>query len=268
MTQLSQRMVELGTAKSEIREAFAFAQARAAEIGPENVDDFSIGNPSVPAPDTVAQMVHQLVDTVDPIQLHGYTPAQGDGAVRQALADDLNRRYGTDYDPDCFYLTAGAAGALCCVLSALGCPGDVFLTFAPYFPEYKVFVESAGGTLTAVPANLEDFQIDFAALEAALSPKVKGVIINSPNNPTGVVYSEATIRKLAQMLTAKSQEYGHPIWLISDEPYREIVYQADPLPWVPSYYTNTLVCLFLQQVPLPARAADRLCAGAPDGRGL
>ena len=134
MTQLSQRMVELGTAKSEIREAFAFAQARAAEIGPENVDDFSIGNPSVPAPDTVAQMVHQLVDTVDPIQLHGYTPAQGDGAVRQALADDLNRRYGTAYDPDCFYLTAGAAGALCCVLSALGCPGDVFLTFAPYFP--------------------------------------------------------------------------------------------------------------------------------------
>ena len=249
MTQLSQRMVELGTAKSEIREAFAFAQARAAEIGPENVDDFSIGNPSVPAPDTVAQMVHQLVDTVDPIQLHGYTPAQGDGAVRQALADDLNRRYGTAYDPDCFYLTAGAAGALCCVLSALGCPGDVFLTFAPYFPEYKVFVESAGGTLTAVPANLEDFQIDFAALEAALSPQVKGIIINSPNNPTGVVYSEATIRKLAQMLTAKSQEYGHPIWLISDEPYREIVYQADPLPWVPSYYTNTLVCYSYSKSP-------------------
>ena len=154
MTQLSQRMVELGTAKSEIREAFAFAQARAAEVGPENVDDFSIGNPSVPAPDTVAQMVHQLVDTVDPILLHGYTPAQGDASVRRALADDLNRRYGTHYDPDCFYLTAGAAGALCCVLSALGCPGDVFLTFAPYFPEYKVFVESAGGTLTAVPANL------------------------------------------------------------------------------------------------------------------
>lgn len=254
MTQLSQRMVELGTAKSEIREAFAFAQARAAEIGPENVDDFSIGNPSVPAPDTVAQMVHQLVDTVDPIQLHGYTPAQGDGAVRQALADDLNRRYGTAYDPDCFYLTAGAAGALCCVLSALGCPGDVFLTFAPYFPEYKVFVESAGGTLTAVPANLEDFQIDFAALEAALSPQVKGIIINSPNNPTGVVYSEETIRKLAQMLAAKSQEYGHPIWLISDEPYREIVYQADPLPWVPSYYTNTLVCYsYSKSLSLPGQ---------------
>lgn len=252
MTQLSQRMVELGTAKSEIREAFAFAQARAAEIGPENVDDFSIGNPSVPAPDTVAQMVHQLVDTVDPIQLHGYTPAQGDGAVRQALADDLNRRYGTAYDPDCFYLTAGAAGALCCVLSALGCPGDVFLTFAPYFPEYKVFVESAGGTLTAVPANLEDFQIDFAALEAALSPQVKGIIINSPNNPTGVVYSEATIRKLAQMLTAKSQEYGHPIWLISDEPYREIVFSGFQVPWIPQLYPDTIVCYsFSKSLSLP-----------------
>ena len=140
MIQLSQRMVDLGTARSEIREAFAFAQARAAEVGPENVDDFSIGNPSVPAPETVAQAVHDLVDSVDPIQLHGYTPAQGDGSVRQALADDLNRRYGTAYGPDDFYLTAGAAGALCCVLSALGCPGDVFLTFAPYFPEYKVFV--------------------------------------------------------------------------------------------------------------------------------
>ena len=254
MTTLSQRMVDLGTAKSEIREAFAFAQARAAEVGPENVDDFSIGNPSVPAPDTVAQMAHQLVDTVDPILLHGYTPAQGDASVRRALADDLNRRYGTHYDPDCFYLTAGAAGALCCVLSALGCPGDVFLTFAPYFPEYKVFVESAGGTLTAVPANLEDFQIDFAVLETALSPQVKGVIINSPNNPTGVVYSEETIRKLARLLDEKSREYGHPIWLISDEPYREIVYQQAPLPWVPSYYANTLVCYsYSKSLSLPGQ---------------
>ena len=254
MIQLSQRMVDLGTARSEIREAFAFAQARAAEVGPENVDDFSIGNPSVPAPETVAQAVHDLVDSVDPIQLHGYTPAQGDGSVRQALADDLNRRYGTAYGPDDFYLAAGAAGALCCVLSALGCPGDVFLTFAPYFPEYKVFVESAGGTLTAVPADLEDFQIDFAAFEAALSPQVKGVIINSPNNPTGVVYSEATIRRLGQTLAEKSKEYGHPIWLISDEPYREIVYQEAPLPWVPHYYANTLVCYsYSKSLSLPGQ---------------
>lgn len=254
MIQLSQRMVELGTARSEIREAFAFAQARAAEVGADKVDDFSIGNPSVPAPETVAETVHRLVDTVDPVKLHGYTPAQGDGQVRRTLAEDLNRRYGTAYGPEDLYLTAGAAGGLCCVLSALGCPGDEFLTIAPYFPEYQVFVESAGGTLTAVPADLEDFQIDFAAFAAALSPRVKGVILNSPNNPTGVVYSEQTIRRLAQLLTEKSAAYGHPIWLISDEPYREIVYQQEPLPWVPSYYANTLVCYsYSKSLSLPGQ---------------
>ncbi len=254
MINLSQRMVALGTAKSEIREAFAFAQARAAAVGPEQVDDFSIGNPSVPAPDTVKELVHQLMDSVDPVKLHGYTPAQGEASVRQALADDLNRRYGTGYTADHFYLTAGAAGALCCALSALGCPGDQFLTFAPYFPEYKVFVESAGAQLVAVPARLEDFQIDFAALEAALSPQVKGVIINSPNNPTGVVYSQETIRRLAQMLGEKSRAYGHPIWLISDEPYREIVYQTAPLPWVPDFYDNTLVCYsYSKSLSLPGQ---------------
>lgn len=254
MIQLSQRMVELGTARSEIREAFAFAQARAAEVGADKVDDFSIGNPSVPAPETVAETVHRLVDTVDPVKLHGYTPAQGDGQVRRTLAEDLNRRYGTAYGPEDLYLTAGAAVGLCCVLSALGCPGDEFLTVAPYFPEYQVFVESAGGTLTAVPADLEDFQIDFAAFAAALSPRVKGVILNSPNNPTGVVYSEQTIRRLAQLLTEKSAAYGHPIWLISDEPYREIVYQQEPLPWVPSYYANTLVCYsYSKSLSLPGQ---------------
>lgn len=254
MTNVSQRMLNLGTARSEIREAFAFAQARAAEIGAENVDDFSIGNPSVPAPATVAEAVHKLVDAIDPIKLHGYTPAQGDGQARQALAEDLNRRFGTDYTADHFYLTAGAAGALCCALSALSCPGDTFITFAPYFPEYKVFVESAGAELVTVPADIEDFQIDFAAFEQALTPTTKGVIINSPNNPTGVVYSEATIEKLAQVLTEKSKEYGHTIWLISDEPYREIVYRDTPLPWVPNYYPNTLVCYsYSKSLSLPGQ---------------
>ncbi len=254
MTNVSQRMLNLGTARSEIREAFAFAQARAAEIGAENVDDFSIGNPSVPAPATVAEAVHKLVDAIDPIKLHGYTPAQGDGQARQALAEDLNRRFGTDYTADNFYLTAGAAGALCCALSALSCPGDTFITFAPYFPEYKVFVESAGAELVTVPADIEDFQIDFAAFEQALTPTTKGVIINSPNNPTGVVYSEATIEKLAQVLTEKSKEYGHTIWLISDEPYREIVYRDTPLPWVPNYYPNTLVCYsYSKSLSLPGQ---------------
>ena len=254
MTNVSQRMLNLGTARSEIREAFAFAQARAAEVGAENVDDFSIGNPSVPAPATVAEAVHKLVDAIDPIKLHGYTPAQGDGQARGALADDLNRRFGTNYTADNFYLTAGAAGALCCALSALSCPGDTFITFAPYFPEYKVFVESAGAELVTVPADIEDFQIDFAAFDQALTPNTKGVIINSPNNPTGVVYSEATIQKLAQVLTEKSTEYGHTIWLISDEPYREIVYRDTPLPWVPNYYPNTLVCYsYSKSLSLPGQ---------------
>lgn len=254
MTNVSQRMLNLGTARSEIREAFAFAQARAAEVGAENVDDFSIGNPSVPAPATVSEAVHKLVDAIDPIKLHGYTPAQGDGQARGALADDLNRRFGTNYTADNFYLTAGAAGALCCALSALSCPGDTFITFAPYFPEYKVFVESAGAELVTVPADIEDFQIDFAAFDQALTPNTKGVIINSPNNPTGVVYSEATIQKLAQVLTEKSKEYGHTIWLISDEPYREIVYRDTPLPWVPNYYPNTLVCYsYSKSLSLPGQ---------------
>lgn len=254
MTNVSQRMLNLGTARSEIREAFAFAQARAAEVGAENVDDFSIGNPSVPAPATVAEAVHKLVDAIDPIKLHGYTPAQGDGQARGALADDLNRRFGTNYTADNFYLTAGAAGALCCALSALSCPGDTFIAFAPYFPEYKVFVESAGAELVTVPADIEDFQIDFSAFDQALTPNTKGVIINSPNNPTGVVYSEATIQKLAQVLTEKSKEYGHTIWLISDEPYREIVYRDTPLPWVPNYYPNTLVCYsYSKSLSLPGQ---------------
>ena len=254
MTNVSQRMLNLGTARSEIREAFAFAQARAAEVGAENVDDFSIGNPSVPAPATVAEAVHKLVDAIDPIKLHGYTPAQGDGQARGALADDLNRRFGTNYTADNFYLTAGAAGALWCALSALSCPGDTFIAFAPYFPEYKVFVESAGAELVTVPADIEDFQIDFAAFDQALTPNTKGVIINSPNNPTGVVYSEATIQKLAQVLTEKSKEYGHTIWLISDEPYREIVYRDTPLPWVPNYYPNTLVCYsYSKSLSLPGQ---------------
>ena len=254
MTNVSQRMLNLGTARSEIREAFAFAQARAAEVGAENVDDFSIGNPSVPAPATVAEVVHKLVDAIDPIKLHGYTPAQGDGQARGALADDLNRRFGTNYTADNFYLTAGAAGALCCALSALSCPGDTFITFAPYFPEYKVFVESAGAELVTVPADIEDFQIDFAAFDQALTPNTKGVIINSPNNPTGVVYSEATIQKLAQVFTEKTKEYCHTIRLISDEPYREIVYRETPLPWVPNYYPNTLVCYsYSKSLSLPGQ---------------
>ena len=254
MTNVSQRMLNLGTARSEIREAFAFAQARAAEVGAENVDDFSIGNPSVPAPATVAEAVHKLVDAIDPIKLHGYTPAQGDGQARGALADDLNRRFGTNYTADNFYLTAGAAGALCCALSALSCPGALHEDLILRKIRRKRNKGIAGAELVTVPADIEDFQIDFAAFDQALTPNTKGVIINSPNNPTGVVYSEATIQKLAQVLTEKSKEYGHTIWLISDEPYREIVYRDTPLPWVPNYYPNTLVCYsYSKSLSLPGQ---------------
>ena len=270
MTNVSQRMLNLGTARSEIREAFAFAQARAAEVGAENVDDFSIGNPSVPAPATVAEAVHKLVDAIDPIKLHGYTPAQGDGQARGALADDLNRRFGTNYTADNFYLTAGAAGALCCALSALSCPGDTFITFAPYFPEYKVFVESAGAELVTVSADIEDFQIDFAAFDQALTPNTKGVIINSPNNPTGVVYSEATIQKLAQVLTEKSKEYGHTIWLISDEPYRELAYGVE-VPFLPEIYRDTVICYsYSKSLSLPGERIGYVYVPqkATDGKAL
>jgi aspartate aminotransferase len=252
MARLSERMIALGSDRSEIREAFEYGRHRAALVGAENVFDFSIGNPSVPAPDEVTELLGTLAAQEDPVLLHGYTSAQGDLFARRALAENLNARFGTAYDEDCFYLSTGAAGALCCILAALSCPGDEFLTFAPYFPEYKVFVEGTGGKLVVVPAETEGFQIDFDAFLERLGPNTKAVLINSPNNPSGAVYTHETIERLSGLLRAKSQEYGHPIWLISDEPYREILYTETPAPWIPSYYTNTLVSYsFSKSLSLP-----------------
>ncbi len=242
MSRLSSRMVSLGSARSEIRELFEYGKERAAIVGPENVFDFSIGNPNVPAPDDIQAITTKLLENHDPVFLHSYTSAQGDFESRDNLAQDLNNRFGTHYHADNFYLTAGAAAALSIVIQALANFGDEFVTIAPYFPEYKVFVESAGATLVTSPAEIESFQIDFDALEKAITQKTKAVIINTPNNPTGAVYSKETIQTLADLLTQKSEEYGHSIYLISDEPYREIVYTDEPLPWVPSYYRNTMVC--------------------------
>ena len=253
MAGFSQRMLALGTASSEIREAFAFAQQRIAQVGPQNVEDFSLGNPSVPAPQAVRDAALALFQDLDPVRLHGYTPVQGDAAVRAALAADLNRRFHTNYSGDALYLTCGAAGALCCVLSALGCPGDEFLTFAPYFPEYQVFVESAGGTLVPVPARLEDFQMDLEALAQAITPKTKAVLINTPNNPTGVVYPQEDLRRLGLLLQERSAAYGHTIYLISDEPYREIFFAAPPA-WVPDCYPHTIVCYsYSKSLSLPGQ---------------
>lgn len=239
---LNEQMVALGTQRSVIRELFEYAKKKSAEIGAENVFDFSIGNPSVPAPASVNETAMKILKEMDPVLLHGYTSAQGDAGVRAMLADSVNRRFQTSYSADHFYMTVGAAAALCCCLHGLCNAGDEVVIFAPFFPEYTVFTEGAGAKPVIIPADTEAFQIDFAALEQALTPAVKAVIVNSPNNPSGAVYSEDTVKKLAGILEAKSAEYHHPIFLIADEPYREIVFSDITVPFLPDHYKNTLVC--------------------------
>ena len=248
---VSERMLGLGTARSVIRELFEYGKQRAAIVGPENVFDFSIGNPSVPAPAAVNEAAIRILQE-NPDIIHCYTSAQGDAAARQRFADSLNRRYSANYTADRFYITVGAAASLCCVFNGLTCPGDEFIVFAPYFPEYKVFIEGAGAKMVMIPPEIEGFQIDFAAFEAAITPNTKGVVVNSPNNPSGVVYSRETLEKLAAVLTAKSEEYGHPIYLVSDEPYREIVFSGFEVPWIPHIYKDTVVCYsFSKSLSLP-----------------
>lgn len=242
MANLNEKMVALGTQRSVIRELFEFGKMRAAEIGAENVFDFSIGNPSVPAPAKVNKTAARILSEMDPVLLHGYTSAQGDAGVRAMLADSVNRRFHTSYCADHFYMSVGAAAALCCCFHGLCNAGDEVIIFAPYFPEYTVFAKGAGANPVIVPADTEAFQIDFTAFEQALSPATKAVVVNSPNNPSGVVYAEETVQRLAAVLDAKSKEYGHPIYLIADEPYREIVFSGTTVPFLPDYYKNTLVC--------------------------
>ena len=239
---LNERMVALGTQSSVIRELFEFGKLRAAEIGPENVFDFSIGNPSVPAPEEVNQTAIKLIQDMDPVLLHGYTSAQGDAGVRKMIADSINSRFEMNIRPENLYVTVGAAAALCCCLNGLCNPRDEVIVFAPYFPEYKVFIEGAGASMTLIPADIEAFQIDFDKFESAINANTKAVIVNSPNNPCGAVYSEETVKKLAVILEEKSAQFGHPIYLISDEPYREIVFDNTAVPYLPKYYKNTLVC--------------------------
>ena len=248
---VSERMRGLGSARSVIRELFEYGKQRAAVVGPENVFDFSLGNPSVPPPAAVDEAAIRILRE-QPEVIHCYTSAQGDAGARQRLAESLDRRFGTAYTGDDLYLTVGAAAALCCVFGALTCPGDEFIAFAPYFPEYRVFVEGAGAALKVVPPETERFQIDFGAFESLVNEHTKGVIVNSPNNPSGVVYSRETLERLAAVLTEKSARYGHPIYLISDEPYREIVYPGFEVPWVPSLYRDTIVCYsFSKSLSLP-----------------
>lgn len=250
---VAEDMYRLGSQRSVIRDLFEYGKKLAAEIGAENVYDFSLGNPTVPAPELVNETIRQLTQTLDGITLHGYTSAQGDAEARQAVADYLNKMHGTHFKADDFYMAMGAAAALSLCFRALTVDSaDEFITIAPFFPEYRVFVEAAGAKLVVVPADTKEFQIDFDELEKGISAHTKGIIINSPNNPSGAVYSEETIKKLVALLEKKEQEFGTSIFLLADEPYREIVYDGITVPFITKYYKNTLVCYsFSKSLSLP-----------------
>lgn len=239
---INQKMYELGTKKSTIRTIFEFGRKRAAEVGEENIYDFSLGNPNVPTPEYVKDAAIDILTNMEPSAVHGYTVAPGNPEVRKALAASVNKRFGTDFTANNFFITAGAAAAITISFKALAEKDDEFITFAPFFPEYRAFVESVGGKLAVVKAQPADWQIDFAAFRQLINEHTKAVIVNSPNNPSGAVYSEATIKELAAILKEKQQEYGHPIFIIADEPYREIAFEGYEVPYIPDYYENTLVC--------------------------
>ena len=238
---INEVMYGLGSKSSVIRELFSYGLERKKVVGADKVYDFSLGNPSIPAPHQVKDAIAKMLEEPAEV-LHGYSPASGDPGVKETLAQSVNRRFGTHFTGANFYMTVGAAASLSICINAVTNPGDEFITFAPFFPEYTVWVENAKAKLLINPADTESFQIDFDAFEELLSPMTKGIIINSPNNPSGVVYSAETIQKLADVLRRKEKEYGHTIYLIADEPYREIVYEGVEVPYVPNYYENTFVC--------------------------
>lgn len=239
---VSEEMYRLGTKKSTIRSIFEYGRQRAAEVGAENVFDFSLGNPNVPAPDFIRDAAVDILMHNDPIEVHGYTIAPGKPEVRETIAADLSKRLDMRVAGKNLFMTAGAAASVTIVFKALCEAGDEFVTFAPFFPEYRVFVESVGGRLTVVPAKTDDFQINFDAFEHAVTSKTKAVIVNSPNNPSGAVYNAETITRLADFLRRKEEEYGHTIFIIADEPYREIVYVEAAVPCILNFYDDTIVC--------------------------
>lgn len=237
---INERMYALGAEPSAIRELFSYGLARKAEIGADKVFDYSIGNPSVPAPDSVRTTILDLMEE-DPVSLHGYTPASGNPAVKQTVADSIRERYGVDAQPGQIYLTAGAAAGLAISISAITEPGDEVIVISPYFPEYKTWIDTAGCTVVEVPAQVPSFQIDVPAVAAAINGKTSAIIINSPNNPVGAIYTRENLEELAAVLSAKEVELGRKIYLISDEPYREITYGKE-VPYVPCVYARTIVC--------------------------
>ena len=232
----------LGSNRSCIRDLFEYGCARAAIVGRENVFDYSLGNPSIPAPKEVDQAIRDILNDTDSLAIHGYTSAVGDLATRQAIADDLNSRYNAGVRPQDLFIGCGAAPELVAVLRAITVPGSEILAVAPYFPEYKPFAEGVGAAFKVVPPDVPSFQIKLEAVEEMLTEKTVGIILNSPNNPAGTVYTRQTLQELAALLERKSAEFGHPIYVIADEPYRELVYGGVEVPFIPTIYKNTVVC--------------------------
>lgn len=251
---IDRNMYALGANRSCIRELFEYGRQRAAQVGAENVFDYSLGNPSIPAPAAVNGAIREILTEMDSLAVHGYTSAAGDLAARTAIAEDLNERYGAGVRPGDLFLGCGAAPELVSVIRALAVEKAEFVAIAPFFPEYRPFVQRSGGTLVVVPADIPDFQIDLAALEGALTPNTQALILNSPNNPAGTVYTAETLARLAKLLAQKSAQYGHPIYVISDEPYRELVYGGVTAPWIPAIYPNTIVCYsYSKSLSLPGQ---------------
>lgn len=247
-----QQYKEMLGAKSVIRQLSEAATARGKEIGYENVFDYSLGNPSVPVPEQVTQTMIAMLSEKNPMELHGYSQSFGIPEVREKVAASLNKRFDMNYTGNHIFMTSGAAGAIAHAVRCVAQAGDEVLTFAPFFPEYNPYINLSGASLKIVPANTADFQINFEAFEEMLTDKVKAVLINTPNNPSGIVYSTRTIQKLADILTEKSKEYGHTIFLISDEPYREIIFEGVDSPYVSKFYPHTLSCYsFSKSLSLP-----------------
>ncbi len=257
---ISNTMYSLGAKRSCIRELFEYGIQQAKIVGKENVMDFSIGNPSIPTPDAVTEAFDRLVQSEDTIAVHGYTPAAGDFDARVAVADNLSRRAHVEIRPDNIYFTCGAAPALISTIRALAVENAEIMVIAPYFPEYRPFIEMNGCKFVAVPPDTNAFQIRLDELENLITPHTQALIVNSPNNPSGVVYTVETLQRLAEVLTRKSREIGHPIYIIADEPYRELVYDGVDVPYLPNIYPDTMICYSYSKIlSLPGERIGYVC---------
>lgn len=257
---VNENAYRLGSNRSVIRELFEYGNRRAGEVGRENVFDYSLGNPSIPAPAGVNEAIRDALKEMDPLAVHGYTSAVGDLQTRQAIARDMNSRFRAEIGPENLFITCGAAPSLVAALSALAVPGAEILVAAPYFPEYAVFIAEAGADMVVIPPDAPEFQISLAAVEERIGPNTAGMLLNSPNNPAGTVYSRETLEALAALLTRKSREYGHPIYIISDEPYRELVYDGTQVPFIPHIYPDTLICYsYSKSLSLPGERIGYVC---------